>query len=47
MSAVRHETHLVLVGESGWSVEAYTAWVYVTLARQLLTDDQAKRALAS
>jgi AcrR family transcriptional regulator len=47
MSAVhRHETYLALVGESGWSVEAYKAWVYVTLARQLLTDDRAKRALA-
>ncbi len=48
ISAVhRHETYLALVGESGWSVEAYKAWVYVTLARQLLTDDQAKSALAS
>jgi len=47
MSAVhRHETYLALVAESGWSVEAYKAWLYVTLARQLLTDDQAKRALA-
>jgi hypothetical protein len=40
------ETYLALVGESGWSVEAYKAWLYVTLARQLLTGDQAKRALA-
>jgi TetR/AcrR family transcriptional regulator of autoinduction and epiphytic fitness len=47
MSAVhRHETYLAFVGEGGWSVEAYKAWLYVTLARQLLTDDQAKRALA-
>ncbi|MEX2252949.1 MAG: helix-turn-helix domain-containing protein, partial [Thermoleophilaceae bacterium] len=47
MSAVhRAETYLALVGESGWSVEAYKAWVYVTLARQLLTDDQAASALA-
>lgn len=47
MSAVhRHEMYLAFVGESGWSVEAYKAWLYVTLARQLLTDDQAKRALA-
>jgi hypothetical protein len=37
------ETSLALVGESGWSVEAYKAWLYVTLARQLLTDDQATR----
>lgn len=47
MAAVhRHETYLAFVGESGWSVAAYKAWLYVTLARQLLTDDQAKRALA-
>ena len=47
MSAVhRHETYLALVGESGWSVEAYKAWIYVTLARQLLTDDQVESALA-
>jgi AcrR family transcriptional regulator len=46
MSAVhRHETYLAFIAESGWPVEAYKAWAYVTLAGQLLTEAEATAAL--
>lgn len=48
MSAVhRHETFLALTDEAGWSIEAYKAWIYLTLTRQLLTDADAASASAS
>jgi len=47
MSAVnRHEVFLALTVESGWWGEAYKAWTYATLARQLLGDRQGGDALA-
>jgi TetR/AcrR family transcriptional regulator, regulator of autoinduction and epiphytic fitness len=47
MSSVhRPELYLAFTLDSGWSIQAYKAWTYATLAHQLLEHDQRAAALA-
>lgn len=34
----RHDLYLAFIGERGWSMEPYKAWLYATLCRLLLPD---------
>ncbi len=43
----RHELYLAFTRECGWSVEAFKAWLYITLCRELLPPEIAKEAIVA